>query len=351
MLIETLCHEPKLDTSVELALKPGVFITVDVECSMGGAWIDPNVNPVPPLRGIMGQFGYRQLGLPLIVQTLCEHSLAGTFFIEAFNEDLGYDGQTQPICEMLMDRGQDVQLHIHPNHRHFALHRKGLPFIFTDYIADLPSAAQSPLLEEGCRRLEQWTGRPPVAFRAGNYGADEHVLKQLASFGIVIDSSYSFPFAGRHCRFSRNDPFNGSRWYGNVLELALSGFYQSRLLGQPKPLDLVGVSFAELQDAILRINQAGADAVVILHSFSLFKVRNEQYDGGKPDRIVINRFRRLCEWLGRMRDTVPTYTCAELAAAMAQGRYKARSVAPCTLPAMRAVFSKAVQVYNRFYWT
>ena len=69
-------------------MKPGVFLTFDVECGMGGAWQDPDARPVPPARGIMGQFGRRRMGLPLIAEILDDNGLAATFFVDPFNDEL-----------------------------------------------------------------------------------------------------------------------------------------------------------------------------------------------------------------------------------------------------------------------
>lgn len=333
-------------------MQRGVFITFDVECSMGGAWRDASLKPVSPQRAVWGEYGDRKLGLPLIVEILRASGLAATFFVEAFTDDQGYPNQTEPICKYLLDHGQDVQLHIHPNHNHYGLKQLGQSAPQTDQMADLDPDAQLALLAEGADRIERWTGTRPVAFRAGNMGASEETLAQFPAAGLSIDSSYTFPYAGGQCRFSAEEPYNGSKWYGDVLELALSGFYQRRLPGlhPTKPLDLVGISFEECRDAIRLICGAGADAVLILHSFSLFKVRNVQYEGGRPNRIVTRRFRRMCEWLVETRE-VPVYTFAQLAAAVAEKSYQAHSVPPCCMTHPRALVRKAVQAWNNQYLT
>src|SRR5262245_48992154 len=100
-------------------MKRGVFITFDVECSMGGAWRDARLKPVPPARAIWGEYGDQRLGIPLIVQILNEFGLAGTFFVDAFTEEQGFVGQTERVCQYLLDEGHDVQLHIHPNKKHY----------------------------------------------------------------------------------------------------------------------------------------------------------------------------------------------------------------------------------------
>jgi peptidoglycan/xylan/chitin deacetylase (PgdA/CDA1 family) len=332
-------------------MTPGVFITFDVECGMGGAWGAPTRKPVAPARGVWGDYGSQQLGLPWIVQILERNGLAATFFVECFMEEQGYPGEGERICEYLLDHGQDVQLHVHPIHKHYGLKQQGLPAPFTDDIADLPPTDQAAMLHEGSDRIRRWTGRRPAAFRAGNMAASESTLRQLESAGILIDSSYTFPYAGGQCLFAAGQLYNGSKWYGRVLEIALSGFRQPVVAerGRSKPLDLMGVCFQECRDAVRLIHEAGADAVTILHSFSLFKVRNVQYDDGRPNRIVARRFERLCKWLAAER--LPVRTFSEVAAAVADKTYRAACVPPCRLAHPRALMRKAVQAWNNLHWT
>ncbi|MHB8952422.1 MAG: polysaccharide deacetylase family protein [Pirellulaceae bacterium] len=332
----------------------GVFLTFDVECSMGGAWGNPNLRPVPPARAMWGEYGHEKLGIPLIVAILEQFGVQATFFVDVFTEEQGYAGQTEPVCEFLLDHGQDVQLHIHPNKKHYAMKMRGQEFVFTDNMAELSADAQLSLLQEGRDRLERWTGQRPVAFRAGNMAASETTLKALETAGIRIDSSYTFPYAGGQCYFCSDDLYNGSKWYGSVLEMALSGFAQPHLPGlqRAKPLDLYGISFSECRDAIKAICGAGADAVLILHSFSLFKWRNAQYDGGRRNRIVIRRFRQTCRWLAQHASQYPNWTFRDVAAALSSREYEAKCVAPCVLRnPLRSYLRKSVQVLNHPYWT
>lgn len=319
---------------------------------MGGAW-GGKLKPIPPARGMMGQYGEQSFGLPLITDILQANGLAATFFIEPFNAELGYESETEPVCRYLLDRGQDIQLHIHPNRKQYWLRNQGREHIRTDNMVGLPDGQQLELIQDGSERLQKWTGQRPVAFRAGNMAASEAVLKQLASANIKIDSSYCFAFLGSQCFFEDGQLYNGSKWYGNVLELALSGFYQPSVPGlrKTKVLDPMGISFPECRDAITRICEGGADAVVILHSFSLFKVANVQYDGGRLNRIVARRFRRLCEWLSQKANELPVRTFSQLAGMIEKGEYAAHAAAPPRLGRpVRAVVRKAVQAVNNIYW-
>jgi len=334
-------------------MNPGVFITFDVECSMGGAWQNPLLKPISPRLGMMGEYGPNRFGVPLICDILKKANLKATFFLEPFNEDLGWPGETEPVARYLVEKGQDVQLHIHPNHVHYGLHRAGMPFQRTDQMADLPQPRQKELIMRGSDLLESWTGTCPIAFRAGNMGASEETLAALTEAGLWIDSSYTFPYVGGQCLFQESERYNGSKWYGEILEVALSAYQQPNIPGlhPAKPVDLMGSSFEECRDAVQMICDAGGDAVAILHSFSLFKVRDKQYNGGKLNRVVTRRFERFCEWLDDNRRQYPPRTFAELGRLVQEEGYQPKAVAPCLInKPLRALARKAVQGLNNFYW-
>ena len=331
-----------------------VFITVDVETSIGGAFAKPDkLRPVGADKRIYGQIGNKEYGIPLIIEILNSYNLKATFFVEPFNADLGYPGETEPIVRFLVENGQDVQLHVHPNHVHYGLHKSGEPYQRTDQMADLEQEWQKEIVERGAALLEKWTGIRPIAFRAGNMGASEETLQAMQESGLWIDSSYTFSYVGGQCRFLEKERYNGSKWYGEVLEVALSAYRQPKVPGlhPSKPVDLMGSSFAECRDAVQMICDAGADAVAILHSFSLFKVRDKQYNDGKLNRVVIRRFEKFCRWLNDNRRHYPPRTFFELGHLVQKEGYQPKAVGPCTVKhPLRALVRKGVQGLNNFYW-
>ena len=334
-------------------MRPGVFLTFDVECSMGGAWANPALKPISPRLGMMGEYGDRAFGLPLICDILDRYNLKATFFLEPFNDELGYPGETEPVCRFLVERGHDVQLHVHPGHVFYGLHRQGKSFTLTDDVANLTTDQQKEMLIEGAERIERWTGTRPIAFRAGKMAGSEQMLKILPEAGLWIDSSYTFPFVGGNCKFSEKNHYNGAKWYENVLEVALSGFKQMEFPGlhPSKPVDLMGTSFEECRDATKLICDAGADAVAILHSFSLFKVRDVQYNGGRLNWVIKRRFEHFCEWLTANSTAYPARTFSELGRMIREDGYHPQAVDPCRLKRpLRRLTRKTVQVLNNFYW-
>ena len=116
-----------------------------------------------------------------------------------------------------------------------------------------------------------------------------------------------------------------------------------------KPLDLMGISYQECRQATELICGAGAHVVMILHSFSLFKVRNRQFEGGRPNRINTIRFRKYCTWLAS--SGLPVYAFSDAARAVADDIFHACHVPPCRLRHPRALVRKAIQGWNNLYWT
>jgi peptidoglycan/xylan/chitin deacetylase (PgdA/CDA1 family) len=331
---------------------PGVLITFDVECSMGGAWGDPSLKPVSPRLRMMGEYGERRWGVPLICEILERYNLRATFFLEPFNEELGWPGETEPVVRYLVDHRQDIQLHVHPNHIHYGRQQAGKEFQMTDQMADLPIETQVDYMRRGAGLIERWGAKRPIAFRAGNMGASEETLEAMKAAGLWIDSSYTFPYVGGQCRFRETEQYNGAKWYGDILEVALSAYRQPRFPGfyPAKPVDLMGSSFGECRDAAKMICDAGGDAIPILHSFSLFKVRDVQCNGGKPNRVVIRRFEKFCHWLDANRHKYPPRTFAEYANLIQSG-YQPKAVPPCMVNRpLRAITRKIVQGLNNFYW-
>jgi len=334
-------------------MQPGVLITFDVECSMGGAWNDPSLKPVPPRLGMMGDYGNRQLGVPLICDILKRSDLKATFFIEPFNAELGWPGETEPVVQYLVSRHQDIQLHVHPNHVHYAQYKAGERYRMTDQMADLSVAEQTDLLQSGAALLEEWSGVRPITFRAGNMGASEETFQAMKAAGLWMDSSYTFPYVGGQCRFRETERYNGAKWYGEILEVALSAYRQPKFPGlhAAKPVDLMGSSFEECRDAVEMICNAGADAVVILHSFSLFKVRDKQYHGGKLNRIVTRRFEKFCKWINTNRNKYPPRTFTELGQLVREQAYRPKAVPPCIInKPLHALTRKVIQGLNNYYW-
>lgn len=148
-----------------------VLVTVDVESTPAF--------PLPEQAEAVCDGGV-PCGLDEIARTLRERGLAGTFFVNVYEERSWGEEKMRRIVADLVEAGQDVALHTHP---HWA-YDPGRPEMYQYGLDD-----QTAIVADGVRLLEAWTGLPVVAHRAGDYGADGNTLVALARNGIRVDSS------------------------------------------------------------------------------------------------------------------------------------------------------------------
>ena len=148
-----------------------VYITVDTECSLGGAWGNPQWKPVGPDRAVLGRIGSKSYGIPLIMDILEENDLRGTFFTEVLARDLFGKSELAEAYAPIVRRGHDAQLHLHPVFHYYhqvaqgLMRRDQLPANM-DLIGGLPFKTQVDLLEKGCSIFKEIFGSMPSAFRS-----------------------------------------------------------------------------------------------------------------------------------------------------------------------------------------
>jgi peptidoglycan/xylan/chitin deacetylase (PgdA/CDA1 family) len=295
-----------------------VYLTVDTECSMGGAWNSPGVAPVAPDRAILGRAGAHRYGTPLIMDILEAHGLRGVFFAEMFASAVVGDGPLAEAYQEISARGHDVQLHLHPVFHYYAglEHGRITPGQVPSPIDDIgtqPLDAQIGLIEAGGSIFERLLGKRPTAFRAGNYAASDTTLAALDKLGIRYDSSFNAAYRGTSCLISGPRSINSPWETGSLWEVPVTVFTTGagRLRGM-KPLEISAVSFREIRKVLEQAERLAMGTVtMILHSFSLFKAADAQLSRLRPDRLVIHRLRRLCRFLAEHRARFRVRTFAE----------------------------------------
>jgi hypothetical protein len=280
--------------------------------------------------------------------------LRGTAFVEVFAAAVFGEAELGEAYRAILERGHDVQLHLHPVFRYYARVRDGLldrdqlpPTM--DIIGSLPPETQRDLLEEGCRVFQRLLGRNPTAFRAGCYGASQDTLKALEKVGIKHDSSVNAGYPIPSLPLAVGEVTNHPWQVGSVWEIPVTVFRTGigRFSGI-KPLEVSAVSFTEMRRVLEYAELSGMHCVtVVLHSFSLFKSANVQFRRIRPDRLVIRRFRRLCEFLSenRRRFAVRTFSEFEPPREGTVWRPGVPSMG-ALLPAGR----RLLQGLNRAYW-
>jgi hypothetical protein len=275
-----------------------VFITIDTEHSIGGAFGDRNLKPVGNEKRIWGKIGDKSLGIPLMMDIAEAFDIRLTFFVEVLNKYYFGEDQTKKVCEYILNRGHDVQLHLHPNYLNFRLNNPREK-AYSDLIGTYSLEKQIDLIEEGIKILMQTGGSRPIAFRAGCFGANEETLRALKAVGVLIDSSYNKAYVGDTCLLD-NKGINDLTYLDWIWEFPITNFVESTKVRSKrfKPLDINGVSFQEMKSVLNQAKESGPrNITIIMHSFSFLKPYDVQYNKVRPRGNVIQRFQRLCQFL------------------------------------------------------
>ena len=295
-----------------------VYITVDVECAeerLAG-------RRVLPAQGydlrVWGRFENqrRALGIELCMTELEARGFSATFYVEPLGALCFGEDELERVCGTILERGHDVQLHLHPTQRAAYWHSRKESRLDDD-IREYSLDEQATLIRDGIALLER-AGVPRGtlrSFRAGNFGADDQVWSALSACGLVVSSNYNPGYFSRSCRMSPVeagvDLFKTG--VGDVWELPISNLRQPN--GELRHLQLRAVSLREMIGALEQCSQLGIGHVCIVsHSFELFFVDDAKHARGHLDWMTLRRFTGLLDYLQQHADRFTVETIRELAA-------------------------------------
>lgn len=305
--------------------KSRIYLTIDTESSMGGAWHNPSLRPLPANKRVFCRIRGRDYGIGWQCEQLRQRGLRATFFCEVLSSLVLGEDDTRSYLEFLLEQGQDVQLHVHPNFYHYAekLWADANQLDYTppprpDTLSSFTTEKQAEILHLASEIFRYLTGRAPAAFRAGSYQADERTLTILAQLGLRIDSSYNPAYRSAGSFTNEALPANRPVRLNGILEVPVTVVRQQLPLpGKPgglMPLEICALSSAEMRAALDRLHASGTRHVVIVHhSFACVKARDVQYREMKPDRVVMRRFISLLDYLAENSDRFEVTTMDALA--------------------------------------
>jgi hypothetical protein len=246
-------------------------------------------------RSILGRTADGDAGVGYQMDVFDQHGLKAVFFVDPMPALLWGTGAIAEVVEPIVERGHDVQLHLHTEW--LALAGAANP-LGTRTGANLKDFA----FEEQCRLID-WAraalmdaGAPrPVAFRAGNFGANDDTLRALAELGLSHDSSHSPGFAASPCEIGLGPEHRRPIRRLGVTEVPV-GCIEDVAEGL-RHTQLTALSLRELVGAVRHARDHGInDLTLVSHSFELL-CRGRR----RINRIVKRRFDGLCEALGAMR--------------------------------------------------
>jgi hypothetical protein len=292
--------------------KLSVFLTVDAEIWpfepfwTRGPSDDKRVDLTREFEHyVLGATDQGEFGIRFQMEMLNKHGLRACFFVEPLHAIASGKRWLSETLAMILAAGHDVQMHTHTEwpcagiDRALAQHRCMHQYCFED---------QVEILSIGRRLLQECGAPPPVAFRAGNFGANADTLRALRSTGAAIDSSVNHCYAGRTCMIEA--PCQPAILEG-VLEMPITVFhdYGKHL----RPVQLAACSSFEMEHALWQARRAGWQAFVILwHGAELVRRRRTHKGPSLANRILVQRFQRLCHFLRAHRDHFETAVFSEL---------------------------------------
>lgn len=292
-----------------------VYLTIDTECRE-----ERLVNgKLLPAAGydmrVWGRFSNqkRELGIPLIMDTFESCGLKGSFYVDPFGSDYFGRDELRSVCETLLERGHDVQLHAHPVQQEADwITRKIEPP--ADDMADYSLEQQAELLAKA-RQILVDSGVPEenlVSFRAGNFGANNDTWRAMARCGLRISSNYN------PCYQSKNSQLDWPRLETElfdtgegVWELPISNFMEPG--GGYRHVQITAVSLAEMKDLLYKAEAMGVrEFTIVTHSFEYMYLDSVEKQTGRLNRINYSRLRGLCRFLAENADRFTVETLAEL---------------------------------------
>ena len=281
-----------------------VFLTVDTELSLGShqRGLSPDVNLA---QSIFGETTGGAFGIGWQMERLSHHGLTGVFFVDPVPAALFGPDMLKRIVAPILTAGHEAQLHIHTEWLKF-LDRSPVDGRRGENIGDFSEADQVTLIGWARDMLVAAGAPDPMAFRAGNFGADDRTLRALAQLGIAWDSSFNAAYLGAPCRIDLPplslDPLS----VAGVGELPVTQIFD--LPGRLRPSQLCALSHREMLAMLDHAETQNQCAVnIVSHSFELIS-----RDRRRPNQSVINRFESLCAALAERRDSLPTSGFANL---------------------------------------
>ncbi len=282
-----------------------VFVTIDTEYSVGlhqqhagadGAQAD-NFS-----RSIAGAMADGTAGVGYQLDVLDAHGLKAVFFVDPLPALVWGRDAIAAIIAPIVARGHDVQLHAH-----------------TEWLAHV-CAADSPVAGRQGRNIKDFTladqvallrwsrdmliaaGAPsPVAFRAGNYGANDDTLRALAEIGIAYDSSHCPALVGDSdgdCAIALGRGVHHPLRHCGVVEVPVGSIDIGG--GVLRHAQITALSAAEMLAAIAHARDAGAPSfTMVSHSFELVNRART-----RVNRLLMRRFEALCAGIAAMPEVV-----------------------------------------------
>jgi len=282
-----------------------VYITIDTEYSSGLATgSGPADRAENYARSIACLTPEGPAGITHKLRLFAEHGQRAVFFVDPMPALQWGVAAIEDVVAPILEAGQDVQLHCHTEWLAIAGAGSPLHAVGTGRnIGDFRFEEQCAILSYARDTLVAAGAAPPVAFRAGNYGANDDTLRALAEIGLGYDTSHCPALPGAS-RISLGPEDREPVIHQGVIEVPVGSI--AALGGGQRHAQITALSLGEMTAAIRHARDEDRGSfTLVTHSFELINRRRLAVN-----RILRRRFNALCRQLGAMRG-VTTATYAE----------------------------------------
>lgn len=234
-------------------------------------------------------------GITHKLELLQQYGQQAVFFVDPMPALIWGIGAIEDVVAPIIEAGQDVQLHCHTEWLAIAGADNPLASKRTGQnIADFPLDEQCELLAYARDVLIAAGAPPPVAFRAGNYGANDDTLRALAELGLAFDTSHT-PALPDACRISLGSEVRDPVEHCGVIEVPVGTI--GTLGGGQRHAQITALTLAEMTAAVRHARDGGQETFVLVsHSFELINRRKLAVN-----HVVRRRFSGLLRELAAMR--------------------------------------------------
>lgn len=239
-------------------------------------------------RSIAGRTADGEVGIGYQMDVFDRHGMKAVFFVDPMPALIWGVEAIADVVGPIAARGHDVQLHIHTEWLEIAGSANFLGGTTGQNIRNFAFEDQCRLLEYA-RDVLIAAGAPrPIAFRAGNYGANDDTLRALAEIGLRYDTSHCPGFPGSACAITLGPQDTAPLEHHGVVEVPVSAISAGG--GALRHLQLTAVSGGEMIAALRHAKAQGEDTVTLVsHSFELMS-----RDRKRTNRVVRRRFEQFC---------------------------------------------------------
>lgn len=268
-----------------------VYITIDTEYSAGlTAELGVQAREEVFDRSILCRTPDGEVGIVHQMDVMDAHDIKGVFFVDPMPAFVWGTGAVAAVVEPILERGHEVQLHLHPEWLELAGDANPLKTRTGRNLHEFTETEQVDLLGLARDQLIAAGAPSPSAFRAGNFGANDATLRALRTVGIRYDSSHVPGIAVSDCRISLTQDDQAVVQHEGAIEVPVGSVAS---IGGQRHAQITALSHWELEAALRHCVSEKVEAFnIVSHSFELMS-----RDRTRSNRILGRRFARFCRTL------------------------------------------------------